>query len=82
LFKFPPIQFGGGAPLQLTIFIPVEQGLQFLGDTIKQDFEGGWAQCVAEMIACQKLNQNDHLTVYGVVSTGILWDFGLSVCRM
>jgi len=27
----PQIQFGGGAPLQITIFIPVEQGLQFLG---------------------------------------------------
>ncbi|OQW89001.1 MAG: hypothetical protein BWK78_07890, partial [Thiotrichaceae bacterium IS1] len=30
----PQIQFGGGAPLQITIFIPFEQGLQFLG-TIK-----------------------------------------------
>jgi len=28
------------------------------------------------MMACQKLNQDDHLTVYGIVSTGITWEFG------
>ncbi len=42
----------------------------------RQDFDSGWGQCLAEMIACQKINQNDHLTVYGIVSTGITWEFG------
>ncbi|RKZ66987.1 MAG: hypothetical protein DRR16_16685 [Candidatus Parabeggiatoa sp. nov. 3] len=42
----------------------------------KQDFDGGWAQCLAEMIACQKLNQEGDFTVYGIVSTGIVWQFG------
>lgn len=42
----------------------------------KQDFEGGWGQCLAEMIACQKLNQDEKLTVYGIVSTGLSWEFG------
>jgi hypothetical protein len=42
----------------------------------RQDFEFGWGQCLAEMIACQKINQNDNVTVYGIVSTGILWEFG------
>ena len=42
----------------------------------KQDFEGGWAQCLAELIACQKVNADEHLTVYGIVSTGIIWEFG------
>ena len=41
----------------------------------RQDFEEGWGQCAAEMIACQKLNGND-LTVYGIVSTGLIWEFG------
>jgi hypothetical protein len=27
------------------------------------------------MIACQKLNQDDNLTVYGIVSTGLVWEF-------
>jgi hypothetical protein len=42
----------------------------------KQDFEEGWGQCLASMIACQKINQDDNLTVYGVVSTGLVWEFG------
>lgn len=42
----------------------------------KQDFEAGWAQCLAELIAYQKLNENENLIVYGIVSTGIVWEFG------
>ncbi|MCP4105253.1 MAG: hypothetical protein GY749_06915, partial [Desulfobacteraceae bacterium] len=42
----------------------------------KQDFEGGWAQCLAEMVACQKINENENITIYGIVSTGIIWEFG------
>jgi len=42
----------------------------------KQDFDEGWGQCLAEMIACQKMNQDDNITVYGIVSTGLFWEFG------
>lgn len=42
----------------------------------RQDFEEGWGQCAAEMIACQKLNGDETLTVYGIVSTGLIWEFG------
>ncbi|OQY43652.1 MAG: hypothetical protein DRR08_28870 [Candidatus Parabeggiatoa sp. nov. 2] len=42
----------------------------------KQDFEGGWGQCLAAMLACQKINQDENLTVYGIVSTGMFWEFG------
>nr|VFK27160.1 MAG: hypothetical protein BECKMB1821I_GA0114274_100262 [Candidatus Kentron sp. MB]VFK75074.1 MAG: hypothetical protein BECKMB1821H_GA0114242_101511 [Candidatus Kentron sp. MB] len=42
----------------------------------KQDFDKGWGQCLAGMLACQKINNNENLTVYGIVSTGILWEFG------
>jgi len=42
----------------------------------KQDFEGGWGQCLAEMIACQKINQDENLVIYGIVSTGMFWEFG------
>jgi len=28
------------------------------------------------MLACQKTNQNDNLTIYGIVSTGMIWEFG------
>jgi hypothetical protein len=55
---------------------PINTPLLAVAEAKKQDFEGGWAQCLAEMIACQKLNQDDRFTVYGVVSTGIFWEFG------
>jgi len=44
----------------------------------KEDFAKGWAQCLAAMLACQKLNAADNhpnITVYGIVSTGTMWQF-------
>ncbi|MBD2775421.1 hypothetical protein [Iningainema tapete] len=43
----------------------------------KQDnFEAGWAQCLAEMIAAQRLNAELPITIYGIVSNGDRWQFG------
>lgn len=42
----------------------------------KDDFESGWGQCAAEMVAAQQVNQNNDLTVYGIVSNGEQWEFG------
>lgn len=41
----------------------------------KNDFDEGWAQCLAEMVAAQKLNAND-LAIYGIVTDGQVWQFG------
>ena len=49
----------------------------FLLIEAKQDnFEGGWAQCMAEMIAAQRLNENPEQEVFGVVSNGDIWQLG------
>lgn len=43
----------------------------------KQDkFDEGWGQCLAEMVAAQKLNENPELVVFGIVSNGKIWQFG------
>jgi len=42
----------------------------------KEDFDGGWAQCLSVLIACQQINADNRLTLFGVVSTGHLWEFG------
>jgi hypothetical protein len=55
---------------------PINTPLLAVVEAKKQDFEGGWAQCLAEMMACQKLNQAENITIYGIVSTGIIWEFG------
>ncbi|WP_293347040.1 MULTISPECIES: hypothetical protein [unclassified Microcoleus] len=49
----------------------------FLLIEAKQDnFEAGWAQCMAEMIAAQRLNENPEQDVFGIVSNGGVWQFG------
>jgi hypothetical protein len=40
----------------------------------KDDFSGGWAQCASEMYAIQKLNNQENLSVYGIVSNGETWE--------
>ena len=42
----------------------------------RQDFEASWGQCLAEMLACQRINKDKELTVFGMVSTGLIWEFG------
>ena len=41
----------------------------------QDDFEGGWSQCLAEMIAAQKINELPEQKVFGIVSNGKLWEF-------
>jgi hypothetical protein len=49
----------------------------FLAVEAKQDkFEEGWGQCLAEMIAVQRINNNFDSDVFGIVSNGKIWQFG------
>jgi hypothetical protein len=49
--------------------------LLLMTEAKKNDFDEGWAQCLAEMVASQKLNESS-LTVYGIVTDGQVWQFG------
>lgn len=42
----------------------------------KDNFEEGWGQCLAELIASQKINGNTDNRLFGIVSNGKLWEFG------
>ncbi len=43
----------------------------------KQDkFEEGWGQCLAEMIAVQRINNDFEMNIFGIVSNGKIWQFG------
>ena len=44
----------------------------------KEDLNAGLGQCVAEMIAAQRFNENNHTSIpiiYGTVTTGDRWKF-------
>ena len=42
----------------------------------RNDFVAGWGQCLAELVAVQKLNGDDIKPVYGIVTDGEFWQFG------
>ena len=50
--------------------------LVILVEAKKNDFEQGWGQCLAELVAAQKINNDADFPVYGVVTDGKLWEFG------
>jgi hypothetical protein len=41
----------------------------------RNDFEQGWGQCLSELIAADRINQQSR-AIYGVVTDGKLWEFG------
>ena len=50
--------------------------LIMLVEAKKNDFEQGWGQCLAELVAAQKINADPDVPVYGIVSDGERWQFG------
>lgn len=42
----------------------------------QNNFTEGWGQCLAELIAAQGLNQDEHRPVYGLVTDAEVWQFG------
>ncbi|KOR29306.1 hypothetical protein TI05_15375 [Achromatium sp. WMS3] len=42
----------------------------------QNDFNEGWGQCLAELIAAQKINKSDEFPVFGIVTDGEIWQFG------
>ena len=53
-----------------------EQPYFLLVEAKQDNFENGWAQCLAEMIAAQRLNENSEQDVFGIVSNGDRWQLG------
>jgi hypothetical protein len=41
----------------------------------RDDFVRGWAQCLAALLAAQKLNDMPELTLYGITTNGQVWEF-------
>ncbi len=49
--------------------------LLMLVEAKRNDFEQGWGQCLAELVAADHLNHHKR-PVYGIVTDGNLWQFG------
>ncbi len=57
--------------------IILEQPYLIIVEAKKDNFEEGWGQCLAELVAAQKINNNQNSRLFGIVSNGKLWEFGL-----
>ena len=53
-----------------------------IAEAKKENFNEGWAQVLAEMIAAQRFNQNEQLQIDGIVTTGNFWQFGKLVGKV
>jgi hypothetical protein len=57
--------------------VMLEKPYMILVEAKQDNFEEGWGQCLAEMLAAQKINDDLTKKLFGVVSNGKLWEFGV-----
>lgn len=73
LSGFPEYILAKKSPLGKVVF---DKPYFILVEAKQDNFEAGWAQCLAEMIAVQRLNGELEIIVFGIVSNGERWQFG------
>jgi hypothetical protein len=73
LTGFPEYILARRSPLGKVVF---DHPYLLLVEAKQDNFEAAWAQCLAEMIAAQRLNQAPPLIVFGITSNGTTWQFG------
>jgi hypothetical protein len=57
--------------------IILEKPYLIIVEAKKDNFEEGWGQCLAELVAAQKMNSNQNSRLFGIVSNGKLWEFAV-----
>jgi hypothetical protein len=73
LSGFPEYILAKRSPLGKVVF---DKPYLLLVEAKQDKFEEGWGQCIAEMIAAQRLNEDPQMIVFGIVSNGAIWQFG------
>ncbi|MDB9526785.1 hypothetical protein PN498_12365 [Oscillatoria sp. CS-180] len=73
LSGFPEYILARRSPLGKVVF---DKPYFVLVEAKLDDFDAGWGQCLAEMIAAERLNDGLDITVFGIVSNGDVWQFG------
>ncbi|WP_413173180.1 hypothetical protein [Anabaena azotica] len=73
LSGFPEYILAKRSPLGKVVF---DKPYFILVEAKQDNFETGWAQCLAEMIAAQRLNGEYQIIIFGIVSNGDRWQFG------
>ena len=72
LSGFPEYVLAKKSPLGNVVF---DKPYFLLVEAKLDNFEAGWAQCMVEMVAAQKLNDKPEQEVFGIASNGAVWQF-------
>jgi hypothetical protein len=73
LSGFPEYILAKRSPFGKVVF---DQPYFLLVEAKQDNFDAGWGQCLAEMVAAQRLNETPDIVVFGIVSNGDRWQFG------
>ncbi len=73
LSGFPEYILARRSPLGKVVF---DRPYLMLVEAKQDNFEAAWGQCIAEMIAAQRLNAELDVVVYGIASNGSFWQLG------
>ncbi len=71
---YPDFLVSTRSPLGFTI---MEKPLLIVVEAKEDNFTKGWGQCLAGMVASQRLNGRADLAVFGIVTNGQTWQFGM-----
>lgn len=61
------------SPLGRVVF---EQPYCIVVEAKQDDFQGGWGQCLAEIVAIEQMENDPERVIFGIVSNGKIWEFG------
>ncbi|MGB3492287.1 MAG: hypothetical protein WBA57_06140 [Elainellaceae cyanobacterium] len=73
LSGFPEYILAKRSPLGKIVF---DKPYFILVEAKQDNFDAAWGQCLAEMIAAQRLNEYEQLVIFGITSNGDRWQFG------
>ncbi|MFN5855622.1 MAG: hypothetical protein ACK456_06945 [Pseudanabaenaceae cyanobacterium] len=73
LSGFPEYILAKRSPLGKVIF---DRPYLMLVEAKQDNFEAAWGQCIAEMIAAQRLNAELDLVIFGIATNGDRWQLG------
>jgi hypothetical protein len=73
LSGFPEYILAKRSPLGKIVF---DKPYLLLVEAKQDNFDWGWGQCLAEIVAASRLHGEVSTTIFGLVSNGITWEFG------
>ncbi len=70
---YPDYLIAKRSPLSSVVF---DMPYMAVVESKKDDFSGAWGQCLYEMYTIQQLNGNPDFPVFGITSSGLVWQVG------